>query len=175
MIGLFRALLDRFLAFGFSLAGALVRGIFDALLGRSSMPKVRRATADEVVPLRAKILRPGRPVADARWDCDPLPDTRHWLVEERGRVLGVATVLKSPFPAGDGPNWQLRGMAVDDGLQGKGYGKKLLDALVAEVEAPLWCNARTSAVPFYEKAGWKVVSDTFDIPGVGPHQRMVSR
>lgn len=173
MIGLFRALLDRFLAFGFSLAGALVRGIFDALLGRT-MPRVRRATADEIVPLRAKILRPGRPVDDGRWDCDRVGDTRHWLIEDAGRVLGVATVLRSPFPDGDGPEWQLRGMAVDDGQRGKGVGARLLDGLVRDVAEPLWCNARISAVPFYEKAGWRAVSAAFDIPGVGPHQRMIT-
>jgi GNAT superfamily N-acetyltransferase len=173
LIALFRTLLDRFLAFGFSLAGALVRGIFGALLGRS-MPRVRRATAAEVLPLRAKILRPNQPIDAARWDCDPLPDTRHWLISEGDRVLGVATVLKSPFPAGDGPSWQLRGMAVDDGERGRGTGRRLLEAVVAEVGAPLWCNARTSAVPFYEKAGWRVVSDPFDIAGVGEHKRMMS-
>jgi GNAT superfamily N-acetyltransferase len=171
VIGLFRALLDRFFAFGFSLAAALIRGIFGAFLGRS-MPHVRRATAAEVLPLRAKILRPNRPVDDARWDCDALPDTRHWLLEERGRVLGVATVLSSPIT--EGPEWQLRGMAVDDGQQGRGLGRRLLDGLVAEVAQPLWCNARLSAVPFYEKAGWRVISDAFDIPGVGPHKRMIS-
>ena len=139
------------------------------------MPRVRRATAEEVIPLRGKILRPNRPIADARWDCDALPDTRHWLVEDGGRVLGVATVLSSPFPAGEGPIWQLRGMAVDDGLRGRGIGRRLLDTLVAEVEAPLWCNARTAAVDFYVKAGWRVVSEPFEIPGVGEHKRMISR
>ena len=37
----------------------------------------------------------------------------------------------------------------------------------------LWCNARTSAIGFYEKLGWRVTSGPFDVPGVGPHVTMV--
>jgi predicted GNAT family N-acyltransferase len=37
----------------------------------------------------------------------------------------------------------------------------------------LWCNARTTAQGFYEKVGFEVVSDVFDIPGIGPHVVMI--
>ncbi|MBA3707750.1 MAG: hypothetical protein H0W83_02890 [Planctomycetes bacterium] len=36
----------------------------------------------------------------------------------------------------------------------------------------LWCNARTSAIGFYQKQGWTVVSAVFEIPVAGPHVRM---
>ena len=35
-----------------------------------------------------------------------------------------------------------------------------------------WCNARVAAVPFYARMGWRVVSDLFDVPTVGPHRVM---
>jgi len=36
----------------------------------------------------------------------------------------------------------------------------------------LWFNARTVAVPFYEKHGFATRGDEFEIPGVGPHYVM---
>jgi GNAT superfamily N-acetyltransferase len=75
------------------------------------------------------------------------------------------------------PAWQLRGMATDPDFRGAGVGTRLL----AHAEAALakrsdfrqiWCNARSAAVGFYRKQGWTVVSDEFQIPGVGPHYKM---
>ncbi len=33
----------------------------------------------------------------------------------------------------------------------------------------IWCNARTPARSFYERAGLNVVSEVFEVPGIGPH------
>ena len=35
----------------------------------------------------------------------------------------------------------------------------------------LWCNARTTAFGFYEKMGFNIVVDEFDIPNLGPHKK----
>ena len=64
-------------------------------------------------------------------------------------------------------------MAVDEDLQGMGIGGDVLVFAAREVAEPIWCNARERAIPFYASHGWKIVSDTFDIPDVGPHKRMV--
>lgn len=160
----------------------MIKGILGApFVGakRMTMPAtVRRAKPDEVVDLRWKVLRAGRPREDAIWKGDDAADTRHWLADHDGRVVGIATVLNSPMPetpgAPAGPwTWQLRGMATHPDWQGTGVGRKVLSAVERDVGDGLWCNARTTAVPFYEKAGWVCVSDVFDIPGVGPHRRMV--
>jgi GNAT superfamily N-acetyltransferase len=132
---------------------------------------VRRATPDEVVDLRLAVLRPGGTREDAVWDGDHERETRHWVVERGERIVGVATVLQRPYPDGAGPEWQLRGMAVAAEERGTGLGRALLDALVREVAAPLWCNARVTAIAFYERAGWRVTSEPFDT-AVGPHRRM---
>ena len=60
-----------------------------------------------------------------------------------------------------------------------GVGAQLLLALehwVREPESPtrlLWCNARVPAVPFYQKHGWQVVSEPFEVPTAGPHVKMI--
>ncbi|MAE73565.1 MAG: GNAT family N-acetyltransferase, partial [Bdellovibrionaceae bacterium] len=37
----------------------------------------------------------------------------------------------------------------------------------------LWCNARTSAVPLYDRAGFTKIGDEFEIDPIGPHFLMV--
>ena len=39
----------------------------------------------------------------------------------------------------------------------------------------LWANARVEALPFYEDACFDIVSQEFDIPGIGPHRLVVIR
>ena len=69
-----------------------------------------------------------------------------------------------------------RGMATEPSKQGKGYGKMVLkgviDYLTKETQSEiLWCNARTTAFEFYEKMGFTIVGDEFDIPNLGPHKK----
>jgi GNAT superfamily N-acetyltransferase len=72
--------------------------------------------------------------------------------------------------------WQLRGMAVVPEVQRSGVGALLLQAVEEGIRngrgAVLWCNARAPAAGFYEKHGWKVIGEEFEIPTAGPHVRM---
>jgi GNAT superfamily N-acetyltransferase len=133
---------------------------------------VRRATPDEVVPLRMQVLRPGMPESSARWTGDDEPETVHFVAVRDDRIVGTATILVRPCPEG-GPQRQLRGMAVSPELQGSGVGAAILAAAIADIPEPMWCNARSTAVRFYAKLGWRVTSAEFDIPSAGPHVRMV--
>lgn len=133
---------------------------------------VRRATADEVVPLRMQVLRTGMPEAASRWTGDDEADTAHYVAVDADQIVGTATILRRPCPEG-GPQRQLRGMAVEPGRQGTGIGAALVAAAAREIPEPMWCNARRTAVAFYAKLGWRVTTDEFDIPSAGPHVRMV--
>jgi ADP-ribose pyrophosphatase len=131
---------------------------------------VRRASVPEILDLRWRVLRAGRPRDTAHLSDDD-DATRHWALTEGDAVVGCVSVMAAPEPDG-AATWQLRGMAVDPSLQGTGRGTELLHGCMHAVDAPMWCNARIRAVPFYRRAGWRVTSETFDIPNVGPHQRM---
>jgi GNAT superfamily N-acetyltransferase len=138
---------------------------------------IRAATAAEVVDVRHRILRQGRPRATAIFPGDERPDTRHWVAERDGRIVGVVTVLPAPMPEPhptltEIPELQLRGMAVLEEEQGRGVGARLLEAVHRAVARPMWCNARIAVVGFYERYGWRAVGETFDIAGVGEHRRM---
>lgn len=167
---------ERLFAALFQLVGALMRGILEALLPWlvERGPHIRSADASEVVPLRHAVLRPGQPVEAARWSGDDDPTTRHYVAEdpELG-IIGVASLLRAPPDGESGPAWQLRGMAVDERMRGRGVGAAMLRYIEVELGEPLWCNARTSAEGFYEKLGWRGVGEVFDKPGVGPHRRMI--
>lgn len=69
----------------------------------------------------------------------------------------------------EGDDYQFRKFAVDDGLQGKGIGKQMLDHITAFAETNgakrLWCNARLSAVGFYLKAGFEHTGQFFTRQG----------
>ena len=125
------------------------------------------ADRDGQLELRYNVLREplGLPRSASAFAGDDAPETTHLIaVTEDGNVIGCVTLLR------DGEALQLRGMAVDEGWQGKGVGRALLDAVYAEAKGrALWCNARLTAEPFYSRYGWESEGDGFDVPGVGPH------
>jgi len=138
---------------------------------------IRGASQDEIVDLRHRVLRANLPRIEAIFPGDGLPTSSHFAaVTESGEVIGCATFHLNIWQ--NRPAFQLRGMATDPVWAGKGVGKAVLGYAVQSIQqiSPirlLWCNARLIAVPFYEKLGWTIVSDRFDIPTAGPHHRMV--
>ena len=136
----------------------------------------RRATVTEIMPLRHRILRAGLPFDAARFEGDDEATTRHYVVVEGDEPVVCLSLMISEWEGR--PAWQLRGMATDAGVQGRGLGRRLLETAVADArrDAPeriFWCNARTSAVGFYEKFGWKAMSEPFDVPTAGLHVKMM--
>lgn len=148
--------------------------------------EVRRASADEIFPLRHAVLRPGRPVsASVYGEDDGAVHIGAWdfAADGRGMLVGCATVFPDPWrgsndwPADDSA-WRLRGMAVDPSRHRSGVGRQVLAAVVAaavESHAPLlWANARTSALEFYEAGGWVVAGEQFITSDTGlPHKPIV--
>jgi predicted GNAT family N-acyltransferase len=137
---------------------------------------IRQVTAEEVRPLRHRVLRPGQAFEDTAYAGDELPDTVHLgAFDDEGRLVGIASLYREG--RGDGPGWRLRGMATDAGVRGAGHGAAVLAACIDHVAqagaGELWCNARMSAVGFYRRAGFEVVGEEFDVPGIGAHVVMV--
>ncbi len=124
-----------------------------------------RAEVDALLDLRARVLAPEGGRSGARMGRDHAPGTRHWVVREDGSVIACASVMVLH-------GLVLRGMAVEPARQRQGLGRLLLLHIHEEVRAPLWCNARLAAVPFYVAAGWAPEGPAFDLAGAGLHQRM---
>jgi GNAT superfamily N-acetyltransferase len=83
----------------------------------------------------------------------------------------IAVGLIAPSPERGG--WRVRGMATAAEARNRGAGAAVLDDLLRHARArdatSVWCNARTPARRFYERAGFRAVSQVFEIPPIGPH------
>jgi ribosomal protein S18 acetylase RimI-like enzyme len=139
--------------------------------------QIETVDAAIVRPLRAEVLRPGQAPEQLIYDGDQHPASRHWAAIIEGRVVGVASVMRDEHPREPHPgDWRIRGMASSAELRGRGIGGELLARCVGHAReqdgARLWCNARVRAVGFYEKAGFVVESELFEIPSIGSHRLM---
>ena len=138
---------------------------------------VREASASEIRPLRHAVLRAGLPLETANLAGDLEPSTHHFAAEFQGKIVGCASIVVAQFEGE--PAWQVRGMAVAPDCRGGGVGRKLLAAIEEVVRGSghplMWCNARVPAIAFYERMGWRVVSDEFEVPHAGPHRKMVKQ
>jgi GNAT superfamily N-acetyltransferase len=97
--------------------------------------------------------------------------TFHLAARDGDQVVGCATWF--PEPCQGEPAWRLRGMAVARDRQGEGIGAQLMAAAFARLADRgadlLWCNARISALPFYEAHGFRAVGEPFLAVGTIPH------
>ena len=131
--------------------------------------RVVEVEAADTYDLRRRVLLvEPRPLA---LEGDELPGTRHFGVLDGERLVAAATFV----PTDEG--LQLRGMAVDPATQGSGVGRLLVEAAVERLRAAgatrLWCNARDTAVPFYERLGWTITGPGFlHAPSGRPHPPM---
>jgi ribosomal protein S18 acetylase RimI-like enzyme len=88
-------------------------------------------------------------------------------------LVAVGLVGREGERPGD---WRVRGMATKPRVRGRGAGTHVLEALVQHAVAHgatrVWCNARTPARSLYERLGFVVASDEFELPDIGPHYVM---
>lgn len=148
---------------------------------------VRPIQPTQTHALRHRVLRPHQTLAEMRYERDDEPGTVHLGAFDggggTGEPVGVVTLNVTPVPVGmglarrgDRVDWRLRGMAVDEGMQGRGVGRALVLEAIASAKhggaGRLWCNARVSAMGFYKRLGFVTAGDEFDIPVIGPHYVM---
>ena len=139
-----------------------------------SIPLVVRAvTADETADLRRQVLRNGRDV--------PLPGdespAHHVGVFADDHLVASGNIRSEAPPWGaDSTSWRIRGMATWPEARGQGAGRLVLDALLRHARERggglVWCNARTTARSFYERAGFAVRGAEWEEPDIGPHVAM---
>jgi len=140
---------------------------------------IRFLKPEEVLPLRSKVLRNGKPLADCVFQGDTDESTLHLGISVNEELVGIATFMKQDKSGFKGSGYQLRGMATDPDFQGKGYGNQLLNAVIVYFRKEgidyLWCNARKVAYKFYLSLGFEFISEEFELQEIGSHREMYLR
>jgi GNAT superfamily N-acetyltransferase len=131
--------------------------------------RVRSVPVPQTRALRHSILRPHQPIAQT---LAAEPDGAHAVGAFDGTEL-IAAGLIARDPKDEPGSWRVRGMATTELARGRGAGTAVLAALLDHARARsarrVWCNVRTPARSLYERAGFKTVSEEFELPGIGPH------
>jgi len=134
---------------------------------------IQEITSAETYAVRHPVLRAGRPIETCAMPGDDAEDTFHLGLFEDEQLIGVVTFMNATKPQFKGKQYQLRGMAVLDGYQGKGLGNLLVAAGETRLKAAgyklLWCNARIKALNFYTRKGFKIEGEPFEIDLIGTH------
>lgn len=123
--------------------------------------------------LRQAVLRPHQGVDEMAAD---EPDGAYAAgVFRDGELVAVGLVGCEGGPAA----WRVRGLATAPGARRQGAGTLVLDALckhaIGHGASRIWCKVRTPARSLYERAGFAVVSEEFELPQIGPHVVMELR
>jgi ribosomal protein S18 acetylase RimI-like enzyme len=128
---------------------------------------VREINIVDTRPLRQAILRPHQTLEDLA--AHEPPGTFAVGAFDDDVLISVGFVT----PEGGPGSWRVRGMATLPQARGRGAGAAVLDALVTHAREQgatrVWCNARTPARSLYERAGFGIASDEFELPEIGPH------
>jgi predicted N-acetyltransferase YhbS len=133
---------------------------------------IELVTGEDVVPLRHMVLRPNLPVSSARYPEDAHPEIFHLGHRgDDGTIIACVTFLPQPI---DGePAWRFRGLATAEQHRNRGVGGRLIEAGLAEVIARggkvVWCNGRSAAASFYQRHGFTIRGEEFDVAPIGQH------
>ncbi|MFD2909943.1 GNAT family N-acetyltransferase [Flavobacterium ardleyense] len=135
---------------------------------------IKKISSAETYLVRQEVLRKGKSIETCYFDGDDDVTTAHFGLFQDERIIGVVSIFKATatlFTESD--QFQIRGMAVLEEFQGKGFGERLLkeaeEYCWTQHAKVIWFNARESAVAFYKKSNYKILGDSFNIPDVGIH------
>jgi ribosomal protein S18 acetylase RimI-like enzyme len=141
------------------------------------MYSIKQIPSKDTFAVRLPVLRPGKPVESCMFDGDDLPTTVHFGIYDKEKLVGIVSVFEANTPLLlQQKQFQLRGMAVLDSHQKKGLGEKLVKAAEEYITSlggeTIWFNAREIAVGFYNKMGYKIIGEPFNIGDIGAHYVM---
>jgi predicted GNAT family N-acyltransferase len=121
------------------------------------MLKIKNIQASETWDLRHRVMAPNRPFDSIKLPKDDLG--LHFGLFQEEKPISVISLFINNETA------QFRKFATEISEQNKGYGSILLNHVIEESiknnVKNLWCNARMTALSFYEKFGFKAVSETW--------------
>ena len=139
------------------------------------MIEIKIIKAEETYDIRKKILRDNIPLP-YKFNGDLDNDTFHLGAFKNNKLIAVSSFMKVANDNFKGAQFQLRGMATLTEYQGLKAGKLMLEQaclILKNINIDvIWCNARLSAIYFYEKQGFVTFGPQFEIDLIGSHFTM---
>jgi ribosomal protein S18 acetylase RimI-like enzyme len=138
------------------------------------MFEIKEISAFEIIIVRHPVLRFGKPIESCRFEGDDLPTTKHFGLFYEDQLSAVISVFEEKSILFFEENqFQIRGMAVLEQHQKKGFGEAFLKYCENYIQnnkgSVIWFNAREIAIGFYEKASYQKIGDSFEIADIGIH------
>ena len=138
------------------------------------MFEIKEISAFETIIVRHPVLRFGKPIESCRFEGDDLPTTSHFGLFYEDQLSAVISVFEEKSILFFEENqFQIRGMAVLEQHQKKGFGEALLKYCENQIRNNrveiIWFNARQTAIGFYEKSQYQKIGDGFEIADIGIH------
>ncbi|HET8839322.1 MAG TPA: GNAT family N-acetyltransferase [Flavobacteriaceae bacterium] len=145
--------------------------------GHKKEVELRPISFQLALPIRQQVLRQGKSIEACFFSGDKAHSTFHLGAFEKEKLIGIVSLMQNRNEGFSEENqMQLRGMAVLPEYRNRNIAKKLLHESERKLKENksffLWCNARENAIGFYEKHGFKIFGDKFEIPEIGPHYGM---
>lgn len=144
------------------------------------MTLIKEISAQETFIVRHPVLRKGKPIKSCAFDGDDLETTHHFGLFENSNLTGIISLFLKTNPIfAENSQSQIRGMAIAEAHQKRGFGETLVkhceEYCISNQIDLIWFNARTAAVGFYKKMGYEIKGNPFDIPEVGEHYLMYKK
>lgn len=128
---------------------------------------IKKIQWQEALPIRHKVLWPDKPASFCKIEGDETAS--HYGAYISGELVSVASIYI------DGDSARLRKFATLPNHQGRGIGSKVISHIVSDLQKVgierFWCDARTSAVGFYQRFGLDQQGEAFFKSGI-PYVKM---
>ncbi|HEY1762483.1 MAG TPA: GNAT family N-acetyltransferase [Acidimicrobiales bacterium] len=142
--------------------------------------RVENVDARVLYDLRRRVLRANNPDSAVDFVDDDAPTALHFAGLLDDRIVASASFFPGVAPIRpELVSYQLRFMAVDFDVQGRGFGSVVLDAAEDHLRGlgaeQLWANARDVALGFYMATGWTPIEGSENVSPLSnlPHTQIV--
>jgi predicted GNAT family N-acyltransferase len=142
--------------------------------------QVLRINALDTINIRREMLRQDFPAEACHYPGDDDDLTFHLGGFVDSKLVSIASFYFLKHDSIEEENqFQLRGMATLPDHQGQGISSQLLKTAFPIIKQNLvnvlWCNARKTAIGYYESVGFEKVGDEFEVDKIGTHILMYKK
>lgn len=119
--------------------------------------EIKKVSIEDILPIRHKVLWPDKPFEFVKVEGDEVGV--HFGLYEDSKLVTIISLFV------EGKSLRFRKFATLPEYQNRGLGKKMILKVIDYAKENsferLWCDARTDALNFYERVGFKKFSEPF--------------